>query len=284
MPAWQLTATNPVDTMLACNQAARAGYQVTAMPPVGGAGSWTVNLVKAATNEQISAVEYQWLVYDGSKMVAYSNDQFIVLYTSHVPLVWAADPAASAQPGLAASITFSQPTSANGPWTYTVEQTDTTTNTTSQAVLSGAPVVNNDEVTLAVTGLTAGHGYTFTVTVDTQYSGVSASAVSNSVTASALPWEATSTAPVAKALAGLQASVVFPEPAGSGAVFAVVQDDLTAQSSGAAAIASQAVANGEVTLIVAGLTLGHSYTFTVSATEGSNTATALVSNQVIATT
>lgn len=210
----------------------------------------------------------------------YSNPVFANLYTVNTPIVWAATttaPVATATPGNQATIVFPQPTSANRPFTYTVKD-----GAANPITLSGSPVVDSSgNVTLTATGLTTGDSYTFTVTVDTQYSGVSATSIaSNSITAAALPWAATSTAPVATAQTSGAATLTFPAPAGTGATYTVSQNTGGAKS--AATIGAPTVSGNTVTLAVSGLTSGSDYTFTITATEGANSATSIASNSVTA--
>jgi hypothetical protein len=187
--AWQVTPTNPMDTMTALATAATLGYQTSAACQTDESGDpeWTITLFMTGYATQ-QVTEYGWIVCDGTTMTTYpTNEAFIATYTGNTALVWeptTTAPAATALPGLQASIVFPQPTSANAPWTYTVEVADSTANTTGAATLVGEPVLYNDTVALTVEDLTEGDEVAFTVTVTTEYEGVSAtSVVSNSITA-----------------------------------------------------------------------------------------------------
>jgi hypothetical protein len=124
-------------------------------------------------------------LYNGPAGI-FNDPLFSGMFTANVPLVWAATttaPVAAPQPGGAATIVFQQPTSPNAPWNYTVTQT--VGGTTSAATVVGEPVIDdNGVVTLTISGLTAGSQYTFVVTVNTQYPGVSVTALpTNQITA-----------------------------------------------------------------------------------------------------
>jgi hypothetical protein len=126
-------------------------------------------------------------LYNGPSGV-FNDPLFSGFLTVNVPLVWAATttaPVATPQSGGTATIVFQQPTSPNAPWNYTVSQT--TGGTTSAATVVGEPVIDDaGNVTLTISGLVAGSEYTFVVTVNTQYSGVSATALPTSqITAAA---------------------------------------------------------------------------------------------------
>jgi hypothetical protein len=124
-------------------------------------------------------------LYNGPAGI-FNDPLFSGFLTANVPLVWAATttpPVAAPQPGGTATIVFQQPTSPNAPWNYTVSQT--TGGTTSVATFE-LSVDDSGNVTLTVSGLVAGSEYTFVVTVNTQYSGVSATALpTNQITAAA---------------------------------------------------------------------------------------------------
>lgn len=93
-------------------------------------------------------------------------------------------PVAAAVSGDKATLTFTPPASANGPFTYTVKQTTGSTTTT---VSAGNVVVTSSSptsVVLTVSGLTTSSAYTFTVSATGDNGSQSAfSAASNSVTA-----------------------------------------------------------------------------------------------------
>jgi hypothetical protein len=88
--------------------------------------------------------------------------------------------AAAATAGTA-TITLTQPTSANGPFTYSV--TKTTGGTTTAATVSGTPSLSGQTVTITISGLTASTSYTFTVSVTGDNDATATYPVSNSVTA-----------------------------------------------------------------------------------------------------
>jgi hypothetical protein len=77
-------------------------------------------------------------------------------------------PVATAVSGAKATVAVSVPTQ-SGTYTYSVQQYDVTTKTLTAATLSGSPSVSGGTVTVTVTGLTAGHKYTFAVVLGTTY-------------------------------------------------------------------------------------------------------------------
>lgn len=154
--------------------------EMTTLP--NGEPGWRIKVTIA--NVDHFAYQGDWIVLDsqnnlsiwhGTSAWAGVNPEFAGKFTTNTPIIWAATttaPVVTAEAGGEAKITFPQPVSANSPFTYTVTQTDTTTGTTGAATLSGQPIVSGGEVTLTVTGLTAGDEVAFEVTVDTPYEGV----------------------------------------------------------------------------------------------------------------
>jgi hypothetical protein len=152
-----------------------------------GSKGWIVQIT--VLGELFTAYQYDWLIQDSENNLSLwhggsqwkgTNPEFADKWP--VPeLVWAATteaPTAVAGAEATATITFAPPTSENAPFTYTVAQTDTTTDTTSEAALAGPPVLGEDgNVTLTVTGLTDGNQYTFTPSAATPYEGVTATAL-----------------------------------------------------------------------------------------------------------
>lgn len=187
LTAWQLSTGSAADVMAALATWAGMGYHgsAAASPQVaGGDVTWVTTLSRPGFADLVG-YDTNWVVSDGTNFTILSNDAFVSTYTAHTALVWAAEsdaPQATALPGLQATLVFDQPTSANAPWTYTVEQT--TGETSSAAVLVGDPAVTADQVTLTVGDLVDSDQYTFTVTVTTQYDGITGTSVaSNQVTA-----------------------------------------------------------------------------------------------------
>lgn len=168
-----------------------AGDTSDRMQPNSTSLMWTVTLSKPGYTNLIGS-EGQWIVCDGINVSIVSAAQLVALYTANVALTWVPTttaPVASARSGQQATLSFPQPSSPNGPWTYAVTQTDTTSGPTTQAAtLVGNPSVDvNGNVTLMVEDLVAGHVYTFVVTITaTNYAGVSATSVATvAVTATA---------------------------------------------------------------------------------------------------
>lgn len=156
-------------------------------------GEWI--LVTDAAYDAGADLGSRWTVQNTAQVSVYGVSSglpgtaldFVNTFTANTPVVWAATttaPVAASQSGLTATLVFDQPTSADGPWTYAATQTDTGDSSTSAAVLDGDPVISNGQVTVKIKSLTEGHGYTFTPSVTTQYSGVTATGLpSNAVPA-----------------------------------------------------------------------------------------------------
>lgn len=185
--AWQLSTSTATDVMTALATWAELGYQGAASASTqvaGGDVTWVISLSRPGYADLIG-YNGNWIVFDGTNFTILSDDAFLATYTMNTALVWApttTEPTATALPGLQATLVFDQPTSVNGPWTYTVAQD--TGDTGGAAVLVGDPHVTAGQVTLTVGNLTDGAQYTFTVTVTTRYEGVTATSVaSNQITA-----------------------------------------------------------------------------------------------------
>jgi hypothetical protein len=130
----------------------------------------------ATTNAWTVASTTQVIVYGvGTGQVGTPVD-FVDTFTANTPIVAATTPpVATAEAGLTATLRFSQPTSADGPFTYALNGPGT----------AGAFTTDeNGNVTVTVAGLTEGAEVSWTVTVNTPYAGVTATSVaSNTVTA-----------------------------------------------------------------------------------------------------
>jgi hypothetical protein len=165
---WRLTIQ---DSVRAEPQYAYTGEYILVTDATYTGGVWNVS---SATDVVVYGVS------TGQPSVA----DFIAAFTNNMALEWAGTPVATAKTSSGqATLVFQQPTSANGPFTYTATVNDQTANTTGSATISGAPVVADGQVTLTITGLTAGHLVALTASVNTQYSGVNAtSAPSNTIT------------------------------------------------------------------------------------------------------
>lgn len=185
--AWQLSTETADDVMTALAMWAEMGYHGSASASTqvaGGDVTWVITLSRPGYADLVG-YNGDWIVSDGANFTILSSAVFTATYTANTALIWAASevgPTATALAGLQATLVFEQPTSANGPWTYTVAQD--TGDTGGAATLVGDPDVTAGQVTLTVGDLTDGAQYTFTVTVTTQYDGVTGTSVaSNQVTA-----------------------------------------------------------------------------------------------------
>jgi hypothetical protein len=148
-----------------------------------------------------------------------------------------------------AAVTWSAPANGNPITSYAVT-----------ASPGGAPsTIDGTQTSATVTGLANGTSYTFTVTATNAVGTSAASAPSNAVTPLAVPDAPTG----ARAVAGnQQASVAWTAPSGNGSPIASYT--VTAAPGGW----STSVDSSQTAAIVAGLTNGTSYTFTVTATNG----------------
>lgn len=155
--------------------------------PDGSVG-WIVQIT--VEGKLFTAYQFDWLVVDGEGNLSTWHGGSLWAginpeYASKFPvpeIVWSATTTAPTVSD-AGALVFPQPTSWNFPFTYTVAQT--VGGVTSDAALSGAPVVDADgNVTLTVA--TPAVGTTYTVTVHTPYEGVTATSVATApITATA---------------------------------------------------------------------------------------------------
>jgi hypothetical protein len=144
-------------------------------------GDWV--LVTDATHDptidQDTGEPVGWTVAPTTQVIVYGKGtgqvgnalDFVNTFTDNTPVVWAATtaaPVATAEAGLTATLVFPQPTSADGPWTYALNGPGTGT--------FSAPDANGN-VTANITGLTEGASSSWTITVNTTYTGVTATSV-----------------------------------------------------------------------------------------------------------
>jgi hypothetical protein len=190
--AWQITPASAADLVIALNTVVPSGGYtgvVTCWEPEPNLVDWALTLTKPGY-PQLDAAVYDWVVFDGTTARVLTTAQVVAAYTADVPLQWAPTataPVATALGASQASIVFPQPTSANGPFTYSVEQTNTTADTTGPATILSDSVDDNGNTTIIVADLTDGDDYTFTVTVDTPYTDATATSLpSNPVTATTI--------------------------------------------------------------------------------------------------
>lgn len=151
-------------------------------------GDWI--LVTDATYDNTTN---QWTVSSTTQVIVYGRGagqvgtatDFINTFTADTPLAWAPSaPTASAQTGSELVLSFPAPTSADGPWTWQYTLTDHTANTTGSPT-TFTPTTSSPDGNLVatITGLTAGHDYTATVTCTDHYSHTATSPASDTVTA-----------------------------------------------------------------------------------------------------
>ena len=177
--AWQITPLNAGALVDALNSIAASGYTGSAScAPGTSTTNWALTVSKPVSINQAGTIG-SWIVFDGQYATVFqTNQEFISAYTANVPMTWGATtvaPVATPESGLKAVLSFPQPTSANAPWTYSVTGAGTAGPFTTDG---------NGNVTVTISGLTAGTQYSWTVAVSTQYVGVNATSLaSNTVTA-----------------------------------------------------------------------------------------------------
>ena len=117
-----------------------------------------------------------WVAIDDHGIRGMSNDDYAAQFTQNVPVEWAATttaPVATLNDDSSVTLSFPQPTSANRPFTYTAAGDGT---------IGQFSTDGNGQVSAKITGLAAGD-HSWTVTVNTQYPGVTATSVaSNTIT------------------------------------------------------------------------------------------------------
>ena len=176
-----------------------------------------------------------------------------------------------------ASVAFTTPSfnGGSGVTSYTVTATDSTTPANGGQTQTGATSP------LVVTGLTNGDSYTFAVTATNGVGTGPASAASNSVVPSGVPGAPT----IGTATRGnAQAKVTFTAPASDGGS-SITSYTVTASDSTTAGNGGQTKSGASSPITVTGLTNGDSYTFTVTATNGTGTGPASsASNAVVPAT
>lgn len=177
--AWQITQANALDVEEALATVAQLGWKGTTtdyiQPNSGGTLVWTVGLSRSGY-ATLTGYNGNWIVSDGTNVTILTNPVFISTYTVNVALAWAPTtiaPTATLNPDSTVTLSFPQPTSPNGPWTYSASGGGTVGEFSTDV---------NGNVTAQTSVLSAGD-YTWTVTVATQYEGVTAtSAATQTIT------------------------------------------------------------------------------------------------------
>lgn len=156
------------------------GYSATIQvygDPQTQSAVWRFTITDSAGNNQY-AYQGDWMVLDGSILTFYTAAEFAAKFTTNTPVIWTATtvaPTAVAVTGLEATLSFQQPTSADSPFTYSA---------TGDGSVGDFITDSNGNVTTTISGLTEGSQYSWTVTVTTQYDGVTATSMeSNLITA-----------------------------------------------------------------------------------------------------
>lgn len=185
------------------------GYQVESLVGPQYPGGWRLKFMRGEEADQF-AYPNDWIlvtdatysdidgwtlqptsavhVYGVSTGLIGTATDFVNTFHVDMAIDWPATtgaPAATADAGAQITITFPAPASADGPWTWEYTLTDHTTSTTSSpTTFTPTPGMNGDLVA-TITGLTAGHDYSSTISLTDHYSQTATSLASNTVTAAA---------------------------------------------------------------------------------------------------
>ena len=176
--AWSISTATAADVVVALNTVAMIGWQGTVTTSVKPNTDppyvvWNILLQKPG-HPDLHGTNGSWIISDGTHVDILPNADFIARYTADTPLIWDATttaPDAAPQSGLSVHITCPAPTSANGPWTYSVRLVDANGDATRY---TGAPTLAGGQLFWEITGLTA-TTYTGTIACRTQYTDAHAS-------------------------------------------------------------------------------------------------------------
>jgi hypothetical protein len=215
----------------------------------------------------VTAYDYRVVAFDLNGFTIVSDQNFTTLN-----VVPNAPTAVMASPGnTKATVTWTAPAPNGGTaiTSYTVTASGGATATTADGITTSIDVVT----------LTNGTAYTFTVVATNAAGNSAASSTSTAITAGTPPAPGS---PNAAAGAGSgQATLTWTVPANNGSMivsYTVTPYDVTAATTGAAIVLPGAALTGTT---VSGLISGHSYTFTVFATNGNGAGPAATANAVI---
>lgn len=138
--------------------------------------TWSISLKQKGKKDVLKGENGCWIYTDWLHVDLLSNEQFIAIFTDNVPLVWdatASTPTALPQSGLGVHILCAAPTSANGPWNYSIRLIDSSGNATE---INDQPTLANGQLMWNITCPAAGD-YTATITCTTRYAGVEATSL-----------------------------------------------------------------------------------------------------------
>jgi len=238
----------------------------TPSPVTGGVGT---SVTKSLTN-LLSGTTYYFQVI-ATNSISTVNGTILSFTTDAVVPAAPTIGAATATGSTTATVAYTQPAS-NGGSTIT-RYTATSSPGGVTATLSQA-----GSGTIAVTGLTPGTAYTFTVTALNGIGTSLASAASSSITTDAVAPGAP-TIGTATATGSTTATVAFTAPGSDGGA-TITTYTATSSPGGVTATLSQA---GSGTIAVTGLTTGTAYTFAVTATNSAGTSLASAASNSITT-
>jgi hypothetical protein len=187
--AWLISTATAGDVVVALNTVAPIGWHgtvTTAVQPNTDPPYVVWNILLTRTGyPDLKGTNGSWIVFDGNHVDILTNADFIANYTADIPLVWDATthaPDAAPQSGGTVHINCPAPTSANGPWTYSIRLVDSGGDATEH---TERPTLTNGQLSWTIDGLSARDQYTGTITCDTQHPGIEADSVSFTFTAEA---------------------------------------------------------------------------------------------------
>lgn len=184
--AWLISTATAADVVTALNTIAPLGWHGTVTTSVQPNTNppyvvWNITLTRTGYPD-LKGTNGSWIVSDGVHVDILTNTDFTTTYTTNTPLEWSATtnpPDAAPQSGGTVHITCPAPTSANGPWTFSIRLVDTSGDATE---ITEQPTLTNGQLTWTIDALAAA-SYTGTITCDTQYPGAEATSAEFTFTA-----------------------------------------------------------------------------------------------------
>lgn len=184
--AWLISTATAADVVIALNTIAPLGWHGTVTTTVQPNTDppyvvWNILLTRTGYPD-LKGTNGSWIVSDGTHVDILTNTEFTNTYTTDTELDWAATttaPDAAPQSGLAIQIFAPAPTSANGPWTFSIRLVDSGGTDTE---ITDQPTLTNGQLAWTITAPTA-DAYTATITVTTRYTGVDATSLPFTFTA-----------------------------------------------------------------------------------------------------
>lgn len=184
--AWLISTATAADVVVALNTVAPLGWHGTVTTTVQPNTDppyvvWNIALTRAGYPD-LKGTNGSWIVSDGVHVDVLTNAEFTARYTASIALEWDATttpPVAAPQSGGSVHINCPAPTSANGPWTFSIRLVDAGGDATEH---TDQPTLTNGQLAWTVSGLNA-TGYSGTIECRTQYPGVEATSAEFTFTA-----------------------------------------------------------------------------------------------------